>query len=238
MVYLQHGLVVDDIQQVIEYQPQRCFKAFGETASNARRQGDLDPSKAILADTFKLLGNSAYDKTITNVARQTDVSYTDEKRTQQLVNDTLFRKLTPLTDNLFEVEMTKSKLNWNLPLQIGFFVYQYAKLKMLQFHSDLVDKYLFRDDCQLCEMDTDSLYMALSTSTFEEAVQPNLLPEFYKERPKCFPSQACGHHQADFMSCRLAKTKTKNKQTNKHGHNLPAVFNANNLARELQVCLS
>ena len=54
--YLEHGLVVDDIQQVIEYQPQRCFKAFGETVSDARRQVDLDPFKAILADTFKLLG--------------------------------------------------------------------------------------------------------------------------------------------------------------------------------------
>ena len=131
--YHQHGLVVDDFQQVIEYQPQRCLKAFGETVSDARRQGDLDPTKVILADTFKLLGNSAYGKNITNIARHTDVSYTDEKGTPKLVNDSLFRKLTPLTENLFEVEMTKSKLNWNLPLQICFFVYQYAKLKMLNF---------------------------------------------------------------------------------------------------------
>ena len=152
--------------------------------SEARRQGDLDPSKAILADTFKLLGNSAYGKTITNIAKHTDMSYTDEKLTQKLVNDSLFRKLTPLTENVFEVEMAKSKLNWNLPLEIGFFAYQYAKLRMLQFHFDLVDKYLSRDDYQLCEMDTDSLYMALSKPTFEEAVQPHLLPEFYKEWPK------------------------------------------------------
>ena len=172
--------------------------------SDARRQGDLDPSNAILADTFKLLGNSAHGKTITNTAKHTDVSYTDEKGTQKLVNDSLFRKLTPITENVFEVEMAKSKLNWNRPLQIGFFVYQYDKLRMLQFYFDLVDKYLSRDDYQLCEMDTDSLYMALSEPTFEEAVQPHLLPEFYKEWPKWFPSQACDHHQADFISCRLA----------------------------------
>ena len=79
--YLQHGLVVHDIQQVIEYQPQRCFKVFGETVCDARRQGDLDLSKAILADTFKLLGYTAYDKNITNIARHTGVSYTDEKET-------------------------------------------------------------------------------------------------------------------------------------------------------------
>ncbi|XP_070178816.1 uncharacterized protein, partial [Littorina saxatilis] len=172
--YLHHGLKVLDVQQVVEYRPQRCFKAFGETVSHARRQGDQDPSKAILADTFKLLGNSAYGKTITNIAKHTDVSFTDKKRAQKLINDSLFRKLTPLTEKVFEVEMTKSTLNWNLPLQIGFFVYQYAKLRMLQFHFDLVDKFLSRDDYQLCEMDTDSLYMVLSTPSFEDAVKLSL----------------------------------------------------------------
>ena len=203
--YLHHGLEVLDVQQVVEYRPQRCFQKFGETVSNARRQGDLDPSKAILADTFKLFGNSSYGRTITRIDRHTNVCYTDEKKAQKLVNDSLFRKLTPLTDDVFEVEMAKSKINWNLPLQIGFFVYQYAKMKMLQFHYDFVDKYLSREDYQLCEMDTDSLYMALSTSTLEEAVKPNMRDEFYQEWSKWFPSQACDVHQADFVSCRLTQ---------------------------------
>ena len=43
----------------------------------------------------------------------------------------------------------------NLPFQVGFFVYQYAKLRMLQFYYDFFDKYLDRADFQMCEMDTD-----------------------------------------------------------------------------------
>ena len=32
----------------------------------------------------------------------------------------------------------------NLPIQIGFFVYQYAKLRMLEFYYDFMDKFIDR----------------------------------------------------------------------------------------------
>ena len=63
--YLEHGLEVTRIYQVIEYTPKPCFKPFGDAVSNARRAGDADPSKAIIAVTMKLVGNSSYGKTIT-----------------------------------------------------------------------------------------------------------------------------------------------------------------------------
>ena len=56
--YLDHGLEVTDIQLVAEFKPNACFKAFGDSVSDARRQGDQDPDKAILAESAKLLGNS------------------------------------------------------------------------------------------------------------------------------------------------------------------------------------
>ena len=67
--YLAHGLVVDPVYQIIEYEPNSCFRRFGESVSAARRAGDEDPDKAIIADTMKLLGNSGYGKSVTNVDR-------------------------------------------------------------------------------------------------------------------------------------------------------------------------
>ncbi|GFO22437.1 phytanoyl-coa dioxygenase domain-containing protein 1-like protein [Plakobranchus ocellatus] len=119
----------------------------------------------------------------------------------KLVNSRLFRTCTPLDHNdLFEVENAKSKVRWNLPLQIGFFVYQYAKLRMLQFHYDFVDKFVSRDDYQLCEMDTDSLYMALSGNSLEEVVKTHLLQRFYREYPQWFPARSCDAHHEEFVS--------------------------------------
>ena len=58
--YLEHGLEVTKVHQVIEFSPEPCFKSFGCAVSDARRAGDADPSKAIIADTMKLVSLFEY----------------------------------------------------------------------------------------------------------------------------------------------------------------------------------
>ena len=140
--YLTHGLVVDHVYQIIEYSPKPCFRHFGESVSAARRAGDADPDKAIIADTMKLLGNSAYGKTVTNIDRHRNVRYCTEVGTSLLINNKRFRQLDVVTDDAYEITSNKSRVTYDLPLHIGFFVYQYAKLRMLQFYYDFVDRYV------------------------------------------------------------------------------------------------
>ena len=140
--YLAHGLVVDRVYQIIEYERKPCFRQFGESVSAARRDGDADPDKAIIADTMKLLGNSAYGKTVTNVDRHRNVAYCTEVGTSACINNKRFRQLDAVTDNAYEITSNKSRVTYDLPLHIGFFVYQYAKLRMLQFYYDFVDRYV------------------------------------------------------------------------------------------------
>ena len=52
--YLAHGLIVTRIYQVIEYEPNACFRYFGKEVSAARREGDANPDQSIIADTNKL----------------------------------------------------------------------------------------------------------------------------------------------------------------------------------------
>ena len=94
--YLSHGLVVDHVYEVVEYSRRNCFRAFGESVSNARRAGDRDQSNSILADTMKLLGNSAYGKTVTNQERHRVVKVADETDAPCFVNDNHFRALHDL----------------------------------------------------------------------------------------------------------------------------------------------
>ena len=53
--YLEHALEVTKVHHVIEFTPEPCFKSFGDAVSDARRAGDADPNKAIIADTMKLI---------------------------------------------------------------------------------------------------------------------------------------------------------------------------------------
>ena len=138
--YLTHGLVVDHVYQIIEYSPKPCFQHFGESVSAARRAGDADPDKAIIADTMKLLGNSAYGITVTNVDRHRNVAFCTEVGTSACINNKRFRQLDVVTDDAYEITSNKSRVTYDLPLHIGFFVYQYAKLRMLQFYYDFVNR--------------------------------------------------------------------------------------------------
>lgn len=59
--YLQHGLVVTDIHQTIQYTPKHAFQNFGHMVMDARRLGDRSDASdgddvAIKASTAKLIG--------------------------------------------------------------------------------------------------------------------------------------------------------------------------------------
>ena len=159
---------------MVEYTLERCFQPFGNAVFEARRAGDADPNKSIIADTMKLVGNSSYGKTITNQENHRDIHYCSEMKASQLVNEPYFRAIEPIDDDTYEVQMCKKTIKLNLPSPIGFFVYQNAKRRMLEFYYDCVDKYLDRSDFQFCVMDTDSAYMALAGKNLESLVKAEL----------------------------------------------------------------
>ena len=74
--YLEHHVVVTRVYREINYKREKPFQWFVDEVTEARRMGDTDENKALLADIFKLLGNSAYGKTIEDVTRQTNIIYT------------------------------------------------------------------------------------------------------------------------------------------------------------------
>ena len=92
-------------------------------------------------------------------------------------------------------------VTYDLPIQIGFMVYQYAKLKMLMFYYDFLTKYIEKHDFQLCEMDTDSLFFALSSTNFDELVIPEKREAYYSERHLWLPSESCDkpHHRSQYV---------------------------------------
>ena len=111
--YLMHGLMAGRVYQIIEYEPNPCFRRFGESVSMGRRPGDEDNDKAIIADTMKLLGNSGYGKTVTNVDRHRDVKYCTEIGTSALINNKRFRQLVEqITETIFQIVIQAPTFAW------------------------------------------------------------------------------------------------------------------------------
>ena len=81
-----------------------------EQVTEGRRTGDVDQSKALLADVFKLLGNSAYGKMIEALEKQTNVIYTkDEKVIDQALRSAFFSDLDEIGE-AYKLESRKPQI--------------------------------------------------------------------------------------------------------------------------------
>lgn len=126
----------------------------------------------------------SYGKTISNQEKWLDVTFTDEKGLDRHLREPQFAGVEDLDDGIYQVASHKKILNLNLPINIGFFVYQvyllsmiftivyfsssnykccvcfihfqYAKLRMLEFYHDFLTVYFSRRDFALIQCDTDS----------------------------------------------------------------------------------
>ena len=117
-----------------------------------------------------------------------DVKYLEgHDQARLMANEPLFRSMDELQEGLYEVQMAKRRITENLPVQIGFFILQYAKLRMLEFHFDFLMKYFDPDSFEPCQMDTDSEYIAIAAPSIEHIFKNSKMRDAY--------------HQAVYGSC-------------------------------------
>ena len=173
--YLNHGLQVTKIHRYISYTSGRPFKWFPEEVSSARRAADQDKNKRQLGDTAKLKGNSFYGKMIENLEKHMNTKFTtNEKLIDNIFRSPFFEDLEEINEGVFEVRQRKKQVTITRPYQCGIAVYQLAKLRMLEFYYDFLDKFCDRRNFELIQMDTDSFYMALSANDFDEIIKPEM----------------------------------------------------------------
>ena len=137
---------------------------------------------------------SSYGKTITNKERHHQVKFCDDDVVPELINSPFFCELNTINDDTYEVQSSRKKIKLDLPLQVGFFLYQYAKLRMLHFYYDCLDKYIDRSDFELYETDTNSAYIAISGESIEELVKLEIKDEFENDKCTWFPCTDTTEH--------------------------------------------
>ena len=96
----------------------------------------------------------------------------DEKVVDRALRSAYFSDLDEV-GQAYELESRKPRITIERPFQIGIAVYQLAKLRMLDFYYDFLDRYFDREDFELIQMD-----MAISAERLEDIVRPELQTEF------------------------------------------------------------
>ncbi|KAG2768145.1 hypothetical protein PC129_g21758 [Phytophthora cactorum] len=166
----------------------KAFAPSMEAVSNARREGDLDKSKAMIAEMLKLVGNSAFGRSGMDMSKHKEVKYeSNGKSIKSKIEHFTFHGLEELNDAC-EITMKKRRLNNKNPIHLPIAIYQLAKLRMLQFYYDCIDFYFDRSDFQYQEMDTDSTYIAFSCEKpFQDCIKPELRAHFKEHKYDWFP---------------------------------------------------
>lgn len=70
---------------------------------------------------------------------------------------------------------------------------------MLEFYNDFLNKFFKTEDFLLCEMDTERVYLALSTNTPDAALIAEMLKVLYEVNFIRFLREICLSHRAVFI---------------------------------------
>ena len=219
--YIEHGLKVTKIYQVVEYNnPFACFDIFVKKVTDARRKGDENAKGGIIAQTMKLIGNSAFGGTIVNQMNHRKFTYVDSYEAgSKAINNKNFAKITEISEEFYEIEQYKKLTNLNMPTQIGFFILQLAKLRMLEFYYDFCDRFIDRCDFQYVEMDTDSAYISITSEKIEDIIKPSF-KELYNFNLKGF----CTNDPYNADNIHHWFPRTCCPKHNKHDNRTPGLF--------------
>ena len=184
LFYLKLGLVCKKIHRFVQDGPRKCFNNFIQSGVDARRQGEKNPNSSVVAETTKLLSNSSYGYEIMVRSRHTVTKYLSDEKSHSAINSKLFKRLNHIPDQLYEVELVKPEIEHREPIIVGFFILQYAKQRMLELYCNFFKKFCDTDKYEELEMDTDSLYLALSEENLEDVILPEKRAEWEQLRSK------------------------------------------------------
>ncbi|GMF09065.1 unnamed protein product [Phytophthora lilii] len=73
--YLSHGMEITKTYCFVKASSHKAFAPFMEAVSNARREGDVDKSKAMIAEMMKLVGNSAFGRSGMDMSKHKEIKY-------------------------------------------------------------------------------------------------------------------------------------------------------------------
>ena len=131
---------------------------------------------------MKLPANSSYACQIVDRSRQTVTKYLTDEKAHAALNSKLFKRLDHVNSSLYEVELAKAQIEQKEPKIVGYFILQYAKLRMLELYNNFSTKFCDVDKFEKLEMETDSLYLALAEKELEDFIKPEMRAEWQKLR--------------------------------------------------------
>ena len=167
---LNHGLKLEKIHRVIEFNQKAWLKPYIEMNTELRKLAKNDFEK----DLFKLMNNSVFGKTMENIRKHRDIKLvTAGKKRSKLVSESNYHTINLISENLSIIEMKKTKVKMNKPIYLGLSILEISKILMYEFWYDYM-KPKYNDKVRLCYMDMDSFVMHIKTNDFYKDISDDV----------------------------------------------------------------
>ena len=192
---LQHGLLLDRIHRVIEFNQSPWLKTYIDFNTLLRMAATNNFEK----DFFKLMNNSVFGKMMENIRKHRNIKLvTTEEKYLRTVMKPNFKSGVLFGENLMGCEMGKIKVVMNKLVYLVQTILDLSKIVMYEFHYDyMVPKY--SDRLKLCYMDMDSLVYHIKTEDFyadtADDVQMRFDTSGYIKDGYCVPRTAEWSHR-------------------------------------------
>ena len=153
---LDHGLELVDVQSVSMYSCHKGFNNFVETFFDKRINSKSNQQ------FYKIMLNGSFGYDGINSERYMNLKICDENKTRAAIFAQNYVNGVELNNNNYIIQSIPKSYRCKTPLQEAFWTLDNAKFWYLTFYYDFIDKCYDRDKFHFINMDTDSLYIAVS----------------------------------------------------------------------------
>ena len=132
---LNHGLILNKVHRVIQFNQEAWLKPYIEKKTKLRTEAKNDFEK----DLFKLMSNSVFGKTMENVRKYRDIKVvTTDNRRNRLVSEPNYHTAKYFSEDLLAIEMKKIKVKMNKSTYLGMSILDISKTLVYEFWYDYI----------------------------------------------------------------------------------------------------
>ena len=174
--------VIEDIRYIVTFTKHIGFNSFVTTFMEERQKAIHDDNKGMeMFCKISLNGSYGYDGMNAEKWTKSKIYNKDRTFTTQLSD--LFLATRKISDDSFIVEQESKTYGCNTCLQEAFFTLDNAKYWYLNFVYNFMEKAFDMSRIHYVEGDTDSMYWAISGSSFQDVIKDK---DFYDKNAKYF----------------------------------------------------
>ena len=155
--YLKQGMKLKRVHKVLEFEQECWMEPYIRMNTEFRKNSKSDFEK----NFYKLMNNSVFGKTMENLRNRVDIKIVRSNETdkiRKLVASPLYSRHVMFSNDLFGIDMRKSRLLLNKPVYTGMTILDNSKILMYDFfYNELKKKY--GQKCELLYTDTGSLLL-------------------------------------------------------------------------------